>query len=83
MDLVSANLVLAGTKKPFTKPYVVRKAGTVKVAFTGLIGKDMKIREFPGDAKLEILDPGGDDGSGFSRSCGRRRTCGSSCRTSG
>lgn len=57
MDLVSANLVLAGSRKPFTKPYVVRKAGTVKVAFTGLIGKELKLREFPGDAKLEILDP--------------------------
>ena len=57
MDLVSGNLVFANTKKPFTKPYVVRKAGTVRVAFTGLIGKEMKLREFPGDPKLEILDP--------------------------
>ena len=47
MDLVSANLVFASSKKPFTKPFVVRKAGTVRVAFTGLIGKEMKIREFP------------------------------------
>jgi hypothetical protein len=57
MDLVSANLVLAGSKKPVAKPYVVRKAGTVKVAFTGLIGKEMKLRQFPGDAPLEVLDP--------------------------
>jgi 5'-nucleotidase / UDP-sugar diphosphatase len=57
MDLVSANLVLASSKKPLAKPFVVRKAGTVRVAFAGLIGKDMKLRQFPGDPALEILDP--------------------------
>jgi hypothetical protein len=57
MDLVSANLVYADSKKPFVKPYVIRKAGTVRVAFIGLIGSQMRIRSFAGDKPLAILDP--------------------------
>ncbi|HET7498373.1 MAG TPA: multiheme c-type cytochrome [Candidatus Eisenbacteria bacterium] len=57
IDLVSANVVYADTKKPFLKPYVIRKAGTVRVAFTGLMQKDLITRQHPGDKPLEILDP--------------------------
>jgi 2',3'-cyclic-nucleotide 2'-phosphodiesterase (5'-nucleotidase family) len=57
IDAVSANVVYAGTKKTFLKPYVIRKAGTVKVAFTGLIGKDVKWRTRPEEKELEVLDP--------------------------
>ena len=57
IDVVSANLVFANTKKPFVKPYVVRKVGSVRVAFTGLIWKDAKLRTIPSDSPLEILDP--------------------------
>jgi 2',3'-cyclic-nucleotide 2'-phosphodiesterase (5'-nucleotidase family) len=57
IDLVSANIVFADSKKPFVKPYVVKKAGSVKIAFTGLIYKDARFRRFPGDRELEVLDP--------------------------
>jgi 2',3'-cyclic-nucleotide 2'-phosphodiesterase (5'-nucleotidase family) len=57
MDVVCANLVYTDSKKPFVKPYVIRKVGTLKVAFFGLMGKDMKIRPFKGDPGLTILDP--------------------------
>jgi len=57
IDLVSANVVYADTKKPFLKPYVIRKAGTVRVAFTGLMQKDLITRQHAGDKPLEILDP--------------------------
>jgi len=57
VDVVCANLVYADSKKPFVKPYVIRKVGTLKVAFFGLMGKDMKIRPFKGDPALTILDP--------------------------
>lgn len=57
IDLVSANIVYADSKKPFAKPYVIRKAGPVRVAFTGLIGKEMRIRTLPSERALTILDP--------------------------
>jgi len=57
IDVVSANIDYADTKKPFVKPYVIRKACTVRVAFTGLIGKDIKIRQLPSERGIEILDP--------------------------
>jgi len=57
IDLVSANLVFSSTKKPFVKPYVIRKIGSVRVAFTGFIFKDAKIRTLPSETELEILDP--------------------------
>ncbi|MEK7348149.1 MAG: multiheme c-type cytochrome [Candidatus Eisenbacteria bacterium] len=57
IDVVSANLVFADTKKPFVKPYVIRKVGSVRVAFTGLIWKDAKLRTVPTESALEILDP--------------------------
>jgi 2',3'-cyclic-nucleotide 2'-phosphodiesterase (5'-nucleotidase family) len=57
IDVVSANLVYAGDKKPFVKPYVIRKVCSVRVAFTGLLAKDARIRKFPGDRELAILDP--------------------------
>jgi 2',3'-cyclic-nucleotide 2'-phosphodiesterase (5'-nucleotidase family) len=57
MDVVSANVVYADTKKPFLKPYVIRKAGTVKVAFTGLLGKELALKKHAGDKDLTVLDP--------------------------
>jgi hypothetical protein len=57
IDLVSANLVYKDDQKPFVSPYVIRKVGKVRVAFFGLLGKDLHLREFPGDRPLEILDP--------------------------
>jgi len=57
IDLVAANIVYADSKKPFVKPYVIKRAGRVKVAFTGLIFKDAKFRSFPDDPALEVLDP--------------------------
>jgi hypothetical protein len=57
IDLVSANLVYKDDRKPFVKPYVIRKIGNVRVAFFGLMGKDLRIREFPSDRPLEILEP--------------------------
>jgi len=57
IDLVSANLVYADTKKPFVKPYVIRKVGPIRVAVTGLIFKDAKLRTLPTEPGLEILDP--------------------------
>ena len=57
IDVVSANLVYADDKKPFVKPYVVRKIGTARVAFTGLLGKDYRIRMSGADRPLEVLDP--------------------------
>jgi len=57
MDVVSANIVYADTKKPFVKPYVIRKVCSARVAFTGLIGKEMRIRQLPSERGIEILDP--------------------------
>ena len=57
IDVVSANIVFAGTKKPFVKPYVIRRIGSVRVAFTGFIWKDAKFRTVPSESPLEILDP--------------------------
>lgn len=57
IDLVSANVVFADTKKPLAKPYVIRKVGTVKVAITGLVGKDLPYRKIAGDPELTVLDP--------------------------
>ncbi len=57
IDVVSANIVYTDTKKPFVKPYVIRKVCNVRVAFTGLISIDSKLRQLPGERALEILDP--------------------------
>jgi 2',3'-cyclic-nucleotide 2'-phosphodiesterase (5'-nucleotidase family) len=57
IDLVSANLVYSDTKKPFVKPYVIRKVGPIRVAVTGLMLKDLKLRTLPDEPGLEILDP--------------------------
>jgi len=57
IDLVSANLVYGDTKKPFVKPYVIRKMCNARVAFFGLIGNDMKIRTLLSERPLEIKDP--------------------------
>jgi len=57
IDLVSANLVYADTKKPFVKPYVIRRMCGVRVAFFGLIGKDMNIRTLPSEHALLVEDP--------------------------
>ena len=57
IDLVSANVVFAGTKKPLLKPYVIKKAGSVKVAFTGLLGKEIVLKKHAGDKELTVLDP--------------------------
>jgi cytochrome c554/c'-like protein len=57
MELVCANLYDTQTKKPFVKPYVIRRAGPVRVAFFGLIGKDLKIRTLESEHALEVRDP--------------------------
>jgi hypothetical protein len=57
IDLVSANVVFADTKKPLAKPYVIRKAGNVRVAFTGLMGKEIPFRKATGEPELTVLDP--------------------------
>ena len=57
IDLVCANIVYANTKKPFVKPYVIRKAGTVRIAFFGLMGSELKWRTLPGEQELVVLDP--------------------------
>jgi 2',3'-cyclic-nucleotide 2'-phosphodiesterase (5'-nucleotidase family) len=57
IDVVSANIVYADDKKPFVKPYVIRKFGAARVAITGLLGKDYKIRATGTDRPLEVLDP--------------------------
>ncbi len=57
IDVVSANLVYADTKKPFVKPYVVKKICSARVAFFGLIGSDVKLRTLPTERALEIKDP--------------------------
>ena len=57
IDVVSANLYYADNKKLFAKPYVIRKAGSVRVAFFGLIGKDMRIRTLGTERALEVRDP--------------------------
>ncbi len=57
IDLVSANLVYADTKKPFVKPYVIRKMCGARVAFFGLIGTDVKIRTLLSERALEVRDP--------------------------
>jgi len=57
IDVVSANLVYADTKKPFVKPYTVRKICGVRVAFFGLMGKDLKIRTLASERALMVEDP--------------------------
>ncbi|HXF58405.1 MAG TPA: multiheme c-type cytochrome [Candidatus Saccharimonadales bacterium] len=57
IDVVSSNLVYADTKKPFVKPYVIRKMCNVRVAFFGLIGTDVKIRTLASERALEVKDP--------------------------
>ncbi len=57
IDMVSANLVYADTKKPFVKPYVIKKMCSARVAFFGLIGADLKIRTLSSERALEIKDP--------------------------
>ncbi len=57
IDLVSANLVYADTRKHFVRPYVIRKAGSVRVAFIGLIGTELKVRRLSSERELEVLDP--------------------------
>src|SRR5882762_8429750 len=57
IDVVSSNLVYADTKKPFVKPYVIRKMCSTRVAFFGLIGTDMKIRTLLSERALEVKDP--------------------------
>ena len=56
IDMVCANIVYADTKKPFLKPYVIRKAGNARIAFFGLMGPQLKWRTRPGERTLEILD---------------------------
>src|SRR5258705_1653943 len=57
IDLVSANVVFADTKKPLAKPYVIRKVGNVRVAITGLVGKELPFRKIPSEPELTVLDP--------------------------
>jgi hypothetical protein len=57
IDLVCANLVYRDDGKPFVKPYVIRKVCDVRVAFFGLMGKDLRLRTFAGERPLEIQDP--------------------------
>jgi 2',3'-cyclic-nucleotide 2'-phosphodiesterase (5'-nucleotidase family) len=57
MDLISSNLVYKDDGKPFVKPYVIKKVAGVRVAFFGLLGKDLRIRQLPSERPLEILDP--------------------------
>lgn len=57
IDVVSANIVYADTKKPFVKPYVIRKVCNVRVAFTGLMSKEYRIRTLPSERALDVLDP--------------------------
>lgn len=57
IDLVSANLVYADTKKPFVKPFVIKKMCNARVAFFGLIGTDVKIRTLSSERALEVQDP--------------------------
>jgi hypothetical protein len=56
-EVVSSNLIYGDTKKPFVKPYVVRKVGPVRVAFFGLMGKDARIRTLTSERALEVKDP--------------------------
>jgi hypothetical protein len=57
IDVVSSNLFYADTKKPFVKPYVIRRMCNTRVAFFGLMSSDMTFRTLPSDRKLEIKDP--------------------------
>ena len=57
IDVVSANLFYADTKKPFVKPYVIKRMCNARVAFFGLIGTDVKIRTLPTERGLEVKDP--------------------------
>ncbi|HLQ66204.1 MAG TPA: multiheme c-type cytochrome [Candidatus Limnocylindrales bacterium] len=56
IDLVSANVVFADTKKPLVRPYVIRRVGTVRVAFTGFLGKEMPLKRHAGDKELTVLE---------------------------
>lgn len=57
IDLISSNLVYEDDHKPLAKPYAIRKVGNVRVAFFGLLGKELRLRQFASDRPLEILDP--------------------------
>ena len=57
IDLVSSNLVYADSKKPFVKPYVIRKMCSARVAFFGLMGNDLRLRTLPSERALMIQDP--------------------------
>jgi cytochrome c554/c'-like protein len=57
ISLVSANIFYADTKKPFVKPYVIKKMCNARVAFFGLIGTDVKIRTLASERALEVKDP--------------------------
>jgi Cytochrome c554 and c-prime len=57
IDLISSNLVYKDDHKPFVKPYVIRKVGNLRVAFFGLLDKDLRLRQVASDRPLEILDP--------------------------
>jgi len=57
IDVVSANLYYADTKKPFVKPYVIKRMCNARVAFFGLMGTDVKIRTLLSERSLEVRDP--------------------------
>ena len=57
IEVVSANLIYADNKKLFAKPYVVKKMCGARVAFFGLLGKDVRIRTLASERALEVLDP--------------------------
>jgi cytochrome c554/c'-like protein len=57
IDVVSSNLVYADTKKPFVKPYVIKKMCGARVAFFGLLGTDVKVRTLLSERALEVKDP--------------------------
>ncbi len=57
VEPVCANLIYGDDKKPFVKPYVIRRVGDVRVAFFGLMGKDLKLRQLASERPLTIQDP--------------------------
>jgi 2',3'-cyclic-nucleotide 2'-phosphodiesterase (5'-nucleotidase family) len=57
IDVVCSNLVFRDDQKPLVKPYVIRRAGDVRVAFFGLMAKDLRLRTQAGERPLEIQDP--------------------------
>jgi 5'-nucleotidase len=42
LPLVSSNLVDPSTKTPIVKPYIIRKVGSIRVAFFGLLSPDIR-----------------------------------------